>query len=147
MGTPPLGIDLPCSDIAILCAVYDSDTFSAHVRQACGNRDRFEIIRRPELNAVIVRFDDQGWPFESFGQNLPVAQQNGWRHFAIERRLLALGGPNLRAAVMTQRRAGLKTEPAFATILALPGDPYAALLDLEQDSDDVLLARINACRG
>jgi hypothetical protein len=41
--------------------------------------------------------------------------------------------------IMDQRRAGLKTEPAFAAVLNLSGDPYEALLDLETWSDEALI--------
>lgn len=56
------------------------------------------------------------------------------RHFYIERRLLTLE-PRLRAIVTDLKRTGVKTEPAFAQVLALKGDPYEALLPLELISD------------
>jgi len=67
-----------------------------------------------------------------FGQKKPVNEQNGWRHFIAERRLLRLGGPTFRAAIMRERSRGVKTEPAFATVLRLKGDSYLAILDLER---------------
>jgi len=33
----------------------------------------------------------------------------------------------------------MKTEPAFATVLGLNGDPYRAMLDLQRCSDIVLI--------
>jgi hypothetical protein len=67
-----------------------------------------------------------------------VSEQNGWRHFLAERRLLKLGGATLRAAVMNERARGAKTEPAFAAVLKLTGDPYLAVLDLEPCDDTYL---------
>ncbi|MCW5738348.1 MAG: DUF4269 domain-containing protein, partial [Enhydrobacter sp.] len=87
-----------------------------------------------------------GWAIEMFGDARPVAEQRGWRHFVIERRLLALGGTALHAAVMKRRRDGLKTEPAFADVLRLGGDPYLALLDLEAASDDALAQMLRSSR-
>lgn len=65
----------------------------------------------------------------------------GWRHFVVEKRLLALGGQRLAASVMSLRQNGLKTEPAFATVLKLQGDPYQALNDL-YDFDNKALLRL-----
>jgi hypothetical protein len=84
---------------------------------------------------VIASFIAHGWPFQVFGQKKRVDEQNGWRHLIAERRLLRLGGPTFRAAVMHERSRGAKTEPAFATVLRLKGDPYLALLDLGRCDD------------
>lgn len=88
---------------------------------------------------VIASFSVAGVPFEIFGQARPVREQDGWRHFSVEKRLLRLGGEGLREAVMTARWQGAKTEPAFAQVLGLEGDPYRAMLDLEALGDAGLL--------
>jgi hypothetical protein len=145
-GTPPLGLDLPGSDIDILCHAPDLNAFAAVVGTAFGACEGFSARRwngggEP---AVIAGFAAHGWAFEVFGQALPVAEQLGWRHFVIERRLLALGGAALRTAVLQRRRAGLKTEPAFADALQLTGDPYLTLLELEHQTDEALASLLAA---
>lgn len=146
-GTPPLGLDLPGSDIDILCHATDLDGFAAELRRAFEDRPSFTLRRWNDGSAVIAGFTAQGWDFEIFGQTIPVAEQNGWRHFEIERCLLVLGGAPFREAVMRERRAGLKTEPAFAGILRLAGDPYAALLAIEGEEPAALTAAGFAVHG
>ncbi|MHA6718586.1 DUF4269 domain-containing protein [Sphingomonas sp. RS6] len=142
-GTPPLGLDLPGSDIDILCHAPNPLAFADSVWRACRDRPGFAMWQwQGSDRPVVARFRFAGWVFELFGQARPVAAQIGWRHFCIEQRLLALGGEEFRAAVMARRRAGAKTEPAFAQVLGLTGDPYAALLDLEPLDDAVLRALI-----
>lgn len=144
-GTPPLGLDLPDSDIDILCNAPDPLAFAAAIWAAYRDLPGFAMWQwQGSDRPVVARFHCSGWLFELFGQARPVAEQLGWRHFAIERRLLALGGEPLRAAVMARRHAGAKTEPAFAQVLGLKGDPYAALLTLEQRDDATLRDRIGA---
>jgi hypothetical protein len=140
-GTPPLGLDLPASAIDVLCHASDPDAFAAVLGAAFGNRASFAIRRRSGVDRpVIAAFTAYGWTFQIFGQAKPVSEQDGWRHLLVERRLLALGGPALRAAVMRERSGGTKTEPAFAAVLRLGGDPYRALLDLEGCADESLIA-------
>jgi hypothetical protein len=146
-GTLPLGIDVPGSDIDILCHAADADAFTQLVWSAFGDRTGFSIRQwTGEERPVIASFDVDGWAFELFGHPSPVPLQRGWRHFEIERRLLALGGAAFRHAVMERRHRGAKTEPAFADSLRLTGDPYTALLEIHA-CDDGQLSRLLAESG
>lgn len=139
IGTPPLGLDGPESDIDIACHAPDLAGFAAHLWDAFSALDGFTLRQwRDDGRPVIAGFRAQGWPIEIFGAAIPVAEQTGYRHFVVERRLLALGGEALHAAVRAARAAGAKTEPAFARVLGLAGDPYRALLDLETCDDAAL---------
>lgn len=141
-GTPPLGLDLPNSDIDILCHITDPQHFAAVLWANFGTMADFGIRPwRGGSSALVAGFVAEGWAFEIFGQTKPVAEQDGWLHFVTEKRLLAIGGENLTAAVMTLRLAGMKTEPAFAAALKLEGDPYQALLDVGM-LDDQEIARL-----
>jgi hypothetical protein len=91
---------------------------------------------------VITRFTYLQWPFEVFAAAAPVRDQIAWRHFVIERRLLAIGGDGFRRAVMLRRHQGLKTEAAFATTLNLAGEPYATLLELEGADDETFSSHL-----
>lgn len=138
-GTVPLALDLPTSDIDILCHAPDPHAFTATVWAAFSDFAGFAIWQwigadRP----VVASFEAEGWAFELFGQVRPVTEQVGWRHFLIEKRLLELGGGGFRAAIMNRRRSGMKTESAFAEVLNLSGNPYQALLDIETWSNDAL---------
>lgn len=50
----------------------------------------------------------------------------------------------MRRAVARERRAGLKTEPAFARALGLDGDPYERLWTLSWSEDDAIDAVLAA---
>lgn len=141
-GTLPLKLDLPTSDIDVLCHAPDPHRFTSSLWQSFGSWSHFRIWQWSNAGRPIVAsFVAHGWTFEIFGQARPVAEQMGWRHFVVEKRLLALGGQRLAASVMSLRQNGLKTEPAFATVLKLQGDPYQALNDL-YDFDNKALLRL-----
>ncbi len=140
-GTPPLGLDVATSDIDILCHAPDPIGFARRVWDSFRGEQDFVLRQWTEKDRpVIASFRAHGWMFEIFGAVQPVAEQAGWRHFQVERRLLALGGPGFRDNLIARRRAGAKTEPAFAAALGLPGDPYAAMLELADQSDAALVA-------
>lgn len=145
IGTPPLGLAMAESDIDIACTAPDLDRFSAIMREEFGKMAAFTLRRMEHFSppAVVASFKAMGWEIELFCQTIPTECQRGVRHFRIEKRLLALA-PSLLEAVMRLRRQGLKTEPAFAKVLSLSGDPYVALLELEGMGDARLQDIINA---
>lgn len=138
-GTFPLGLAVPGSDIDVLCHAPDAQVFAEALWETCRDFEDFAMWQWQKADRpVVAAFSVAGVPFEVFGQALPVQEQHGWRHFAVEARLLRLGGTDLREAVMTARRAGVKTEPAFAQVFGLEGDPYGAMLALAGEEDGQL---------
>ncbi len=136
-GTFPLGIDIPGSDLDIICEARDLAAFERTVIRAFGAQPGFRIARETirGVESVIASFEYAGFPIEIFGQPRPVSEQNAVRHLRIEARLLAIGGRAARRAIRALKRAGLKTEPAFARYFRLKGNPYEALLELERLSE------------
>ncbi len=139
IGTPPLGIELETSDIDIACSANDLGHFKTVAATEFSKFDCFQCRDSTwqTQSAVIVQFHTYDWDVELFCQTIPTNQQWGVRHFKIEQRLLNIE-PKLRVVVLRLKQQGLKTEPAFARALGLPGDPYSSILDLETMSDDEL---------
>jgi Domain of unknown function (DUF4269) len=144
VGTYPLGLQVDGSDLDIVCACTDLEAFERTVR-ACVAALGVEDVRveHSALPAVVVAFSWQGIAIEVFGQDREVSAQAGFRHMVIEGQLLVIGGRDLRERVHACKRAGVKTEPAFARVLGLTGDPYAALLELERWPPDRLRALVD----
>lgn len=139
IGTPPLGIDVISSDIDIACSCAELANFKIVSAAEFENFDNFQFRHTILQNqdSVVVQFKALNWDIELFCQSIPTDQQWGVRHFQIEQRLLEIA-PKLRAIVIDLKQTGLKTEPAFATALDLPGDPYTAILDVENINNDEL---------
>ena len=139
IGTPPLGIATDQSDIDIACESPNLQRFSDVISHAFGQMDAFLIRTVDHLSdpAVVASFSAMRWEVELFCQRTSTESQWGVRHYRIEERLLALK-PGLREVVVRMKMQRLKTEPAFAKALSLPGDPYTALLGLEGLDDDQL---------
>jgi hypothetical protein len=131
-GTIPLGIDIPGSDLDVLCEQHAPQAFIACLERAYGHCSDFsyQMAFYNNLETVIVNFKYGGFSVEIFGQPQRVIAQNAFRHMQIEARLLEIGGEAAHRALRELKSAGLKTEPAFAQYFNLPGDPYQTLLDL-----------------
>ncbi|MCQ4085250.1 DUF4269 domain-containing protein [Saccharibacillus sp. JS10] len=134
-GTFPIGLNIPGSDIDILCEVPDFDEFLETCQTLFGEFEKFMTLHSNTEDGeacVIVRFTLQGIPIELFGQNKPVHDQNGCRHMIAERRLLALDVPAATEKIRQLKIEGLKTEPAFALFYGLIADPYNELYRLSE---------------
>lgn len=139
VGTPPLGLDVAESDIDLICHAGDPDAFVRVVQSLFGSETGFTISRRGgPLHPIVVNFWRSGWPVELYAIDQPTCLQPGWLHFDVERRLLRLGDAAFERRVRERRASGEKTEPAFAHVLRLEGDPYLALIELSRQDDDRL---------
>ena len=138
VSTVCVGLDIAGSDLDIICRVPTAAAFGSLVEGAFGEQRAFRWWCRA-ADAWVARFDTVAYPVEIFAQPYPVETQYAWRHLDVMARLLAVA-PGLRERVRARKRAGLGTEPAFAELLGLAGDPCEAVLALEAAGDDELAA-------
>lgn len=143
VGTIPIAIDVAGSDLDIVCEVHDLAAFEQLVTQAFGRQQGFRLKRKRvnDLPTIVANFE-AGFPIEIFAQPRPVAEQNAYRHMAVQARLLALGGEKARQEIQGLKRTGLKTEPAFTRYFNIQGDPFEALLELSRLDEKELQALI-----
>lgn len=131
-GTIPINIDIEKSDLDIICYWQDKQQFAATLKKLFKLERNFQI--RETLigseESIVCNFTADDFEVEIFGQNIATQQQNAYRHMLIEHQILQEKGENFRLQIIDLKRKGLKTEPAFAHLLGLKGNPYEALLQL-----------------
>jgi hypothetical protein len=139
-----LDLDIPGSDLDIICEVHDLETFSEELMTYFGNMPgfRLRIIEKNGLPTCVCNFDTPDFAIEIFGQARPASAQNAVVHMIVEGRLLKFAGPEAAESIRQLKLGGLKTEPAFAHYFGLQGDPYQALLDLAGRPDADLQALV-----
>ncbi len=142
-GTIPLDVDLPDSDLDVICHAADLDAFANLVAQHYETFPEFTAWQRDEARVANFRTISHyppefpaGARIEIYAEARPVETQYAWRHMRIERQLLKTANDPAaaRAAIRALKRSGLSTEAAFCKYFAIEsyGDPYAALLKLER---------------
>ncbi len=142
VSTVAAGLDLEDSDLDVVCHAPELPRFARALERLFGDRPAF-TVREAAEGHVVARFESEGFVVEVYGAPLPVSEQLAARHFAVMQRLVTLGGGPFQSAIRARKRAGLATEPAIAATLGLPGDPYEAVLALE-DRRDAELERMLA---
>jgi len=133
-GTIPLNIDIPESDLDIICCWRNEEDFINTLIKTFEKTAQFEWHKttiRNELS-IICNFMLEDFPVEVFGQTIESNKQMAYRHLLIENQLLKEKGESFRKEIIRLKETGLKTEPAFATLLNLQGDPYTELLKFEK---------------
>ncbi|WP_131539162.1 DUF4269 domain-containing protein [Pedobacter nototheniae] len=129
VGTIPINIDIEGSDLDIVCYVQNNEEFKHKLKLYFGNEKDFLISENQKYNAIKVNFFLENFEIEIFGQNIPTQEQNAYLHMLIEHKLLLKKGENFRKEIIALKKQGYKTEPAFAKLLGLRGNPYQALLN------------------
>ena len=129
-GTIPIDIDLPESDLDIICTCEDHAEFSKRLCELFSDKRNFDI-KSYEYNGIkttTAKFISNRFEIEVFGQHIPTRHQNAYRHMLAEHKILTQKGTEFKRQIRELKSSGLKTEPAFAKLLRLKGDPYEALL-------------------
>lgn len=132
VGTIPIEIDLPESDLDIICEVYDFENFKDFIENTYGRYKGFDCrVREVDgITRVVCNFIYKGWIFEIFGQPIPITQQNAYKHMIIEHRILSILGDKARETIVSLKNDKLKTEPAFGELLKINSNPYTFLLEM-----------------
>ena len=133
-GTIPIEIDVPESDLDIICECQNHSEFKAYLLDQFSQKKDFKVysILQNDIESTIAEFKTENFLFEIFGQNIPTERQDAYRHMIIERNILEEKGFEFKQKVKDLKSSGIKTEPAFAKLLGLEGDPYIELLKLEK---------------
>lgn len=132
-GTFPIGINIPGSDMDIICEFTDAGDFADVLQLNFKAQTGYSLSQKTirDVPSVIARFTFENHKFEIFGQPLPVEKQYAYRHMLIEYKLLQENDESFRQQIIALKLKGLSTEEAFAKLLSLKGDPYESLLALE----------------
>ena len=130
-GTIPISIHIESSDLDIIMEVHEFDRFMKDVKTRYGRHDGFMLREAVihDIPSVIANFQYGGFQFELFGQPRAVEKQNAYLHMIVEHHLL-MTFPHIRTEIIRLKELGMKTEPAFAQVLGLVGDPYDELIIL-----------------
>lgn len=132
-GTIPIEIDTPDSDLDILCGFDCGDEFRDFLKTRFSACEGFEVqkCRKQGMDSVVAKFRAGLLSIEIFGQPIPPVEQMAFVHMINEYLILQERGEDFKREVIKLKKKGVKTEPAFARLLGLEGDPYQLLADLK----------------
>lgn len=142
VGTIPLAIDHAQSDVDIVVGYQNQAVFLAACRKEFGHYHQFQCSQYAAH--AVCRFYCDGLLIELYAIEGASVATNGYRHFCIEERLLKLFGEPLRELIQKLKLSGIKTEPAFAHVFRLTGNPYEALFLFETMDDQTILQQYTA---
>lgn len=139
VGTIPIRIDIENSDLDIACYWKDKNEFIHALQFHFGHKNKFSMTETMIENrqTIVANFMLDSFEIEVFGQNIPVKNQNGFRHMVIEHEILQAKGESFRREIVKLKQHGYKTEPAFGLLLGFGENPYLELLDYKVISDSL----------
>lgn len=128
VGSIPIGVDLPHSDIDIICELKPS---ILNIIESFSSYPNYHLSEKVLGNvpSLICRFRLGSEKVEIVAQNLPTKKQIAYLHMIIEEKILKDKGETFRLSVLEKKKEGKNTEAAFAELLGLEGDPYSSLLE------------------
>lgn len=129
-GTIPIEIDLSESDLDIICQCKNHSEFSKLLTEIFAQKKGFilESSCNNGIESTLARFKTDSFEVEIFGQDIPTKKQNAYRHMLVEYNILNKKGIEFKSNIKKLKQEGFKTEPAFAKLLGIQGNPYEELL-------------------
>ncbi|MBN1649680.1 MAG: DUF4269 domain-containing protein [Bacteroidales bacterium] len=132
-GTIPIEIDLPQSDLDIICYCKSHTEFSNQLFKFYEKQSGFKINHKNHkgIASTIAKFKTEKFDIEIFGQSIPSSQQNAYKHMLIEYKILKEKGLAFKTEILKLKSEGYSTEAAFAHLLGIKGNPFNELLKVE----------------
>ena len=132
-GTIPIDIYTDNSDLDIICECHDHEEFTNTVFTLFSDQEDFRIATNNHRTSpyTVANFNYSLFSIEIFGQNIPTQEQMAYKHMMIEYEILKKMGTIFKENIRMLKRKGIKTEPAFAELLGISGDPYEELLNFK----------------
>lgn len=130
-GTFPININIKNSDLDIILESDDLMRAKDFIINEFHNQKEFDIqfCKINDIDSLVCNFILEEFPIELFAQNIPTKLQNAYRHMVKEYEILEKEGEEFRKQIINLKEKGWKTEPAFAELLGLKGNPYVELLN------------------
>ena len=133
VSTVNVNLDTEESDLDIICQSSSLDDIRQILEDLYSNEEKYLCVTGENRGKSFLTCSFFVAPFriEIYAEDTPVERQHAFRHVSIFHRLIQIGGETFRKQIMAYRGEGKKVEEAIATLMALPGDPYQAVLGLE----------------
>ena len=130
VGTYPIDIAIKTSDLDIILYAKDLVKLNDDLITFFNDFPLFntELISKEDSTYLNCTFKLNTFTVELYAENTPTKQQYGYLHMVKEHEILVDFGKGFREKVIKLKNEGYKTEPAFAKLLGLNGNPYEALL-------------------
>lgn len=131
VGSIPLGLDLPNSDVDVICSYADKLEFQNYLKDNFGGKSGFVTNQLSIYSneTITANFRIDNFEFEIFGQQIPTRDQMGYKHLLIEDYLLMTYGQAFKKQICELKELGYRTEEAFCKLLGIDGNPYIALIE------------------
>ena len=145
VGTIPIGIDVEKSDLDIVCEINlkNKDSLKNISTKNFSQFKNFKIIDTfSTTGVVVINFFVDDMEIEIYASKVSSFETNGYRHMIIEERILSCCSLKFKEKIVALKKSGIKTEPAFAKLLKLNGNPYEELLNLEFLSDEEIVGKL-----
>lgn len=135
VGTIPIEINIENSDIDIIGKTADFEKAENNLIATFSHYPEFKISQQHINNKACLtcNFFIDSFEIEIYLEDKNPTEQNAYRHMLIEAQLLEKFGKGFKNDIIQLKKNGYKTEPAFAKLLHLKGDPYIALLEYDMD--------------
>lgn len=138
VGTIPIEIDVAGSDADIICSSSSLDEVKRVVNKYFSQYPNFFEKLLPG-KYYVANFEFKDFEVEIYVESTPSKEQYAYKHMIVESRILKLMGLDFRDQIITLKKQGYKTEPAFGILLNLD-DSYNELLELADFSEAELLS-------